>query len=630
MANAANSSTTKTCASCEEDCEVERLYKCVQCNTSDCPEKPVEFMCELCISVHIKKGHSVLDHRSLEPAVCQEHKQLCLDYCITCNEIFCSRCLGKHRKHDFQSLNENASDMRAKVFELLNDWEKNEKVALEKGEDVSTIVDIHKMEVEKLVKEVEGTLDKVKENLTAEIRSKFREFEDVQSWIERHVASVGQVQSDLRGLLCQSNGNLVNSFPTVEAKIGALSTSDSQVKLYQMNKEQFEAREGFKSLNQRIISEISKELSLPGVSVEFSRELSLDKVVYREPTMEKLFEAPEGFKSLNQELFSDIHEQFNLLRLKNESLEPSSSVKNSKFQLKAEIAETAESSSQHQIKKTSKLKAEIGETPKLSSELRFKSIAGCFTDNCFEVAQRNRRLEVRKYDTKKRNFSDAVCADLALPDAFLVERVYYLNGQILVVGNQPMRPKRAFCYYLENRKREMCEIPYPLNYEVLGARTGEGGWIYWDHALKSISVWLNSDGNIRVITRCQSRPTNQVVSDCNLLCFYDQSAQKIISIEFSSNYRVDRFYHYDRENLDCISTFLIAGKLIIVTWSVQSRASSVYVLSVWSLNQPERVLQLDWRKNASFDVYPLQFVLRPLNCDKRDEDKCLFLIERIE
>ena len=290
MANAANSSTTKTCASCEEDCEVERLYKCVQCNTSDCPEKPVEFMCELCISVHIKKGHSVLDHRSLEPAVCQEHKQLCLDYCITCNEIFCSRCLGKHRKHDFQSLNEKASELRAKVFELLTDWEKNEKVALEKSEDVSTIVDIHKMEVEKVVKEVEDTLDKVKENLTAEIRSKFREFEDVQSWIKQHIASVGQTQSDLRGLLCQSNGNLVNSFPTVEAKIGALKTSDSQVKLYQMNKEQFEAREGFKSLNQRIISEISKELSLPGVSVEFSRELSLDKVVYRELTMEELFE----------------------------------------------------------------------------------------------------------------------------------------------------------------------------------------------------------------------------------------------------------------------------------------------------------------------------------------------------
>ena len=563
MENAINSESTQLCSTCEESSAPELLYKCTQCNIFEDSKKPVEFLCDLCVASHIKKGHRILDHKGQEPTACSEHRQLCLDYCITCAELFCAKCLGKHRKHDFQSLNEKASEVRAKVFDLLTDWEKNEKVALGKNESISKIVDIHKMKVEKLVKEVEDTLDKVKENLTVEIRAKFREFEDVQSWIARHVASVGQAQSDLRGLLCQSNGILVNSFPIVEAKIGALSTSDSQVKLYQMNEEQFEAR--------------------------------------------------EGFKSLDQKLFSEMHDQLNLPGVKNESLEPSVLVKKSQFNLKVKIAE---------------MKAEIRETPELSSDLPFKSIVGCFTDSCFEVAQRNRRLEVRKYDTEKRNTSDAVSVCLALPDSFMVERVYYFSGQSMVVGNQPMRPKRAFCCNLKSLHREIYEIPYPLNTDVLGPK--KDGWFFWEPVQKSISVWLNSDENIRVITGCQSRPTNHVVSDCDWCCFYDQSSLKINAIAFSSNWAVPRFKHFAKENIECISTFVVEAKLIIVTWSIQSRASSVYVFSKWNLKQPQRVLRLDLLTYASFDVYELQFVLRPLNCDKRDEDKCLFLIERIE
>ena len=628
MANAINSESTQLCSTCEESSAPELLYKCTQCNIFEDSKKPVEFLCDLCVASHIKKGHRILDHKGLEPTACSDHRQLCLDYCITCSELFCAKCLGKHRKHDFQSLNEKAFELKAKVFELLNDWEKNEKVALEKSEDVSTIVDIHKMEVEKLVKEVEDTLDKVKENLTAEILSKFREFEDVQSWIERHVASVGQVQSDLRGLLCQSNGILVNSFPTVEAKIGALSTSDSQVKLYQMNKEQFEAREGFKSLNQRIISEISRELSLPEVSVEFSRELRLDKVVYREPTMEELFEAPEGFKSLDQKLFSEIHEQLNFTGVKNESLEPSTSKKKSQFNLKVKIAETAESSSQHLIKKTSNLKAEIGEKPKLSLELRFKSIVGCFTDNCFQVAQSNRSLEIRKYDTKNVTSSACLLRSNAMnSESIVVSKVYYLAKLLVIVFSGE---NQALVYNLKDSST--VRIPYPTNFDVLcpiKRVLSEITWLFWDSKRHVIRMWPCKIAE-KFLSEfpCQNRPVNDIISDCSMPCFFDRSALKIIVFSPDATNHWTACRHSFQEKIDCISSFELHQILVIVTWSVESNASSVYRYVIPRDFFHDGQSRISWHSYQRSNQLGFNLALKVLTVGNEKEKDILFLIER--
>ena len=262
---ALSSESSQLCSNCEESSAAEILYKCTQCSVSDDPKKPVEFLCDLCVASHIKKKHPILDHRNFEPAVCSEHRQLCLDYCITCDEVSCAKCLVKHSKHEFKPLNEKASEVRAKVFEMLSDWEKNEKTALEKSQNISKIVDIHEREIEQLVKEVEAMLDKIKETLTAEVKSKITEFKATQNWVKDHVRNVGQTQSDLRGLLCQSNGSMVASISTVLAKTVALSTSQSEVELYQMNKEKFQTGASFKSLHQKIVFEMRKELSLPGL-----------------------------------------------------------------------------------------------------------------------------------------------------------------------------------------------------------------------------------------------------------------------------------------------------------------------------------------------------------------------------
>ena len=95
-------------------------------------------------------------------------------------------------------------------------------------------------------------LEKVKETLTAEIKSKFTEFKATENWVKDHVRNVGQTQSDLRCLLCQSNGSIMASISTVLAKTAALSTSQSKVELYSMNKENFQTGAVFKSLHQKL------------------------------------------------------------------------------------------------------------------------------------------------------------------------------------------------------------------------------------------------------------------------------------------------------------------------------------------------------------------------------------------
>ena len=142
--------------------------------------------------------------------------------------------------------------MRAKVFELLTDWEKNEKTALEKSEYISKVVDVHEREMEQLVSEVESLLDKINKSLTAEIKCKFTEFKAAQNWVKDHVRNVGQTQSDLRCLLCQSNGSIMASISTVLAKTVALSILQSEVELYQLNKEKVQTGAGFKSLHQKL------------------------------------------------------------------------------------------------------------------------------------------------------------------------------------------------------------------------------------------------------------------------------------------------------------------------------------------------------------------------------------------
>ena len=556
MGTPSSSESTQICSSCEESCASELLYKCTQCNVSNNPK----FLCDLCVAPHIKKKHPILDHRNLEPAVCSEHRQLCLDYCITCDEVSCAKCLVKHSKHEFKPLNEKASEVRAKVFEMLTVWEKNEKISLEKSKEISKIVDVHETETEQLVKEVESMLDKVKETLTAEIKSKFTEFKATENWVKDHVRNVGQTQSDLRGLLCQSNGSMVASISTVLAKTAALSTSQSKVELYPMNKEKFQTGAGFKSLHQKIVFEMRKELSLPG--------------------------------------------------LKSKDPEPSLGTKP---QTKSK-----------------------GAKPKLQQ--KFNSIVGCFTDECFEVAQTNQAFEIRKYDTQKRKTSPSIVTEFDDLVAS-VDHVYYFNNHLVVVCSQLHGGgKQAFVCDVggwDSRTPFWRKVMYPKGVDVLGPCNTYSSvdWFYWNPRKHEIEAFSEKEVIFRV--QFKSRPVNEFVTVGSFPCFFDRIGKCILAFYKSRlNCYASCEHSYD-ERIDCISSFMDgkSNKLIIVTWSIESKASSVYfcALDLFGFRQDsiKKEARINWCSKECSLPFRANYLLKPLNIGDGEEEDYLFLIERI-
>ena len=261
------------CSNCEESNSIENLYKCAPCNKMDGNEKPVdtgsvEYLCDICIASHVKKGHSVLDHRNLQPTICTEHKMICLEYCITCDELFCGKCLTKHRFHTSKSMAEMASEVRSKIFNLLTVWESNEKTALGKQESVSAFVNQHESEVETLVKQVEDRIDKLKEKVIAEIRAKLAEFKKSESRFEDHIQKVGQTQKELRGLLSMSDGSMIESFRTLETSLDSLGGDHRAIEVYEMNTNAFGTTEGLDALNEKLVRQVVRNLKLPGVERE--------------------------------------------------------------------------------------------------------------------------------------------------------------------------------------------------------------------------------------------------------------------------------------------------------------------------------------------------------------------------
>ena len=103
--------TEVNCDSCLAAFEMERLFKCMTCNDQLERIDSVKFNCECCIMPHVRRGHDILDHKSLKPAVCEAHKNLCSVYCSSCEEILCLNCLSKHENHNFMTVTERASQV---------------------------------------------------------------------------------------------------------------------------------------------------------------------------------------------------------------------------------------------------------------------------------------------------------------------------------------------------------------------------------------------------------------------------------------------------------------------------------------------------------------------------------------
>ena len=135
--------------------------------------------------------------------------------------MICVKCFETHRNHVSVSLNEKTCEIR-QVFELLSEWKKNEKQAVGTSKSISIIVGNHKNCAEALIKKIEDLLDKVKENLTSEVRVRLNEFQELEKRSKKRVEVIGKIQKDLRVLLAQSNGTMVSMFPLMKSSVDAM------------------------------------------------------------------------------------------------------------------------------------------------------------------------------------------------------------------------------------------------------------------------------------------------------------------------------------------------------------------------------------------------------------------------
>ena len=257
------------CSHCEEPLNVECSFKCLQCNLTDGTSKPPEIFCDTCITViHVKKGHQIVDNRNLEPAICSEHKQLCLDYCKSCEALICTKCLRLHRKHDSVPLTEKGSEVRREVFELLSEWEKNEKDAIKTAESILVVVENYETDASALIQNIEEVLDQAKKSITEKIRAKLNAFKEIENKSKERVETIGKTQTDLRCLLGVSTGAMISQFPIVKTNIDALRETDGNIDGLQLTHSKFEELKDFETLSQDLILQIISAIKLSSLFSE--------------------------------------------------------------------------------------------------------------------------------------------------------------------------------------------------------------------------------------------------------------------------------------------------------------------------------------------------------------------------
>ena len=219
-----------TCTNCEDAIPLVNIFKCVTCSdTVIDPAQHLEVFCDGCVISHIKKNHKIADNRGFEPSVCKDHKQLCSEFCKTCEKLCCVKCLRDHIKHEVEPLKKKASEVRAKVFEALTQWELNEKPARAKKESVSATLASRREDAEKLIEYVENQIEEIKVKVVHEIRSKLTGMESSEKDVEAHIKDVVDLQQDLRNVLQSSEGAMIESFTESSAKIELCSNSHKKI-----------------------------------------------------------------------------------------------------------------------------------------------------------------------------------------------------------------------------------------------------------------------------------------------------------------------------------------------------------------------------------------------------------------
>ena len=229
-------STTSKCNSCCESFENEDMFNCLTC--MDCVDdtQKVSIHCEGCIISHVRKGHEVLDHKSLKPAICADHKNLCSMFCTNCEDILCTNCLSKHLGHGMVPLKEKAEEVRKKVFELISELDTSEKVISKTKDRLTKDKEKYTSGYDDLIEKVSTQFDQMKQDVLDKIKMEHDKMINAGKESEDNLDLLLKCESDLRELLSKSIGFLITECLGLEKTTNAIK--ETQVKLNNLHVEE--------------------------------------------------------------------------------------------------------------------------------------------------------------------------------------------------------------------------------------------------------------------------------------------------------------------------------------------------------------------------------------------------------
>ena len=223
--------------------------------------------CEPYLDLDVKKQHDITDYLGYPPNICSSHKMVESMFCQTCHASLCDSCLRLHSGHIFVSQEEKASEIRAKIFEIITSFENNEKPLRKQKQVCNDFLEDRKKENEAKRQFVDSCIEKVKNDIYAKLSEEpcdnapvFSEaIEKLHDEITDVESQVNPLHETLRGLLSLSRTQLIKKFPTVETNCNDVLSK--QTKYVEKNVPKFGSKFKLDHVNDDMVQVFVQDLS---------------------------------------------------------------------------------------------------------------------------------------------------------------------------------------------------------------------------------------------------------------------------------------------------------------------------------------------------------------------------------
>ena len=217
--------SSANCVSCLTSLPLLSLYQCHTCSIEQKEASSAETLCEDCLVPHLRKEHSIVDSKGKKPLACTTHKFLFSNFCKTCDVLFCCKCSATHKKHDYETIEKKATEIRTQVFRLLTELENKEKPVRLKNESTSNIVNKNAEDAKQFSVFVQEQLKLLEKSILQDVDQKSKSNRLHGQNLSKTCLELVETQQCLRKLLSDSNSKLIQTCAT------DLSKADKIIKL---------------------------------------------------------------------------------------------------------------------------------------------------------------------------------------------------------------------------------------------------------------------------------------------------------------------------------------------------------------------------------------------------------------